>query len=186
MFVGRKTIRKTYKLIEKDGLVFFKRIPFKKLRAGDIFRQYEGDGSPVYYRDTVKPMGFHKEDILLFVCISEKPKKRKKKKWYTIRNMEVLVLPYEGGHLSWVKSGLDNIKEKTSGEYRYWKVLAELIAKVRFLRRIPKDPMTNSYEWGLRSYQDDPDSEDWGGENVYDVYTKSQATALDGTKYKDW
>lgn len=57
---------------------------------------------------------------------------------------------------------------------------------IKFLRRIPKDPMTNSYEWGLRSYQDDPDSEDWGEENVYDVYTKSQATALDGTKYKDW
>ncbi len=57
---------------------------------------------------------------------------------------------------------------------------------VKFLRRIPIDPMTNSYEWGLRSYQDDPDSEDWGGENVYDVYTKSQVTALDGTKYKDW
>ncbi len=57
---------------------------------------------------------------------------------------------------------------------------------IKFLRRIPKDPMTNSYEWGLRSYQDDPDSETWGDENVYDVYTKSQATALDGTKYKDW
>jgi general secretion pathway protein G len=57
---------------------------------------------------------------------------------------------------------------------------------IKFLRRIPKDPMTNSYEWGLRSYQDDPDSESWGGENVYDVYTTSQATALDGTKYKDW
>lgn len=57
---------------------------------------------------------------------------------------------------------------------------------VKFLRRIPIDPMTNSYEWGLRSYQDDPDSDSWGGENVYDVYTKSQATALDGTQYKDW
>ncbi|RLE08630.1 MAG: general secretion pathway protein GspG [Candidatus Aminicenantes bacterium] len=57
---------------------------------------------------------------------------------------------------------------------------------VRFLRRIPKDPMTNSYDWGLRSYQDDPDSDVWGGENVYDVYSKSQATALDGTKYRDW
>jgi general secretion pathway protein G len=57
---------------------------------------------------------------------------------------------------------------------------------VKFLRRIPIDPMTNSYEWGLRSYQDAPDSESWGRENVYDVYTKSQATALDGSKYKDW
>ncbi len=57
---------------------------------------------------------------------------------------------------------------------------------VKFLRRIPVDPMTNSFDWGLRSYQDEPDSEEWGEENVYDVYTKSRATALDGTKYRDW
>lgn len=57
---------------------------------------------------------------------------------------------------------------------------------VKFLRRIPKDPMTHSYEWGLRSYQDDPDSDIWGGENVYDVYTESTGTALDGTKYRNW
>ncbi len=57
---------------------------------------------------------------------------------------------------------------------------------IKFLRRIPKDPMTNSYDWGLRSYQDDPDSVSWGGENVYDVYTKSPGIALDGTKYKEW
>jgi len=57
---------------------------------------------------------------------------------------------------------------------------------VRFLRKIPLDPMTGTYDWGLRSYQDDPDSETWGGQNVYDVYTRSQATALDGTKYRDW
>lgn len=56
----------------------------------------------------------------------------------------------------------------------------------KFLRRIPLDPMTNSYEWGLRSYQDDPDSNVWGGENVYDVYTKSRGTALDGTQYRNW
>jgi general secretion pathway protein G len=57
---------------------------------------------------------------------------------------------------------------------------------VKFLRRIPIDPMTNSTDWGLRSYQDDFDSETWGEENVYDVYTKSPAIALDGTKYRDW
>lgn len=57
---------------------------------------------------------------------------------------------------------------------------------VKFLRRVHKDPKTNSYDWGLRSYQDDPDSDVWGGENVYDVYTKSLATALDGTKYREW
>ena len=58
--------------------------------------------------------------------------------------------------------------------------------KLKFLRRIPIDPMTNSTDWGLRSMQDDPDSTSWGGQNVFDVYTKSQDTALDGTKYQDW
>ncbi len=58
--------------------------------------------------------------------------------------------------------------------------------KLKFLRRIPIDPMTNSTEWGIRSYQDRPDSSSWGGQNVYDVFTKSTGTALDGTKYKDW
>jgi len=58
--------------------------------------------------------------------------------------------------------------------------------KIRFLRKIPVDPMTNSAEWGMRSMQDDPDSDSWGGQSVFDVYTKSQGTGLDGTKYKDW
>ena len=58
--------------------------------------------------------------------------------------------------------------------------------KLKYLRRIPIDPMTNSTEWGLRSYQDKPDATSWGGRNVYDVYSTSTATALDGTKYRDW
>lgn len=58
--------------------------------------------------------------------------------------------------------------------------------KLKFLRRVPIDPMTHSTEWGLRSYQDEPDSTFWGGQNVYDVYTTSNETALDGTKYRDW
>jgi general secretion pathway protein G len=58
--------------------------------------------------------------------------------------------------------------------------------KLKFLRRVPRDPITNSTEWGLRSYTDKPDSTSWGGGNVYDVYCKSQGTALDGTKYRDW
>ena len=58
--------------------------------------------------------------------------------------------------------------------------------KYRFLRSIPTDPMTNSKEWGLRSMQDDPDSDSWGGQSVFDVYTKSEGTALNGEKYKDW
>ncbi|PWB78834.1 MAG: general secretion pathway protein GspG [Holophagae bacterium] len=58
--------------------------------------------------------------------------------------------------------------------------------KRRFLRRIPWDPMTGEQEWGKRSYQDEPDSDSWGGENLYDVYSLSDGTAIDGTKYKDW
>jgi general secretion pathway protein G len=58
--------------------------------------------------------------------------------------------------------------------------------KLKFLRRIPIDPMTGNTDWGLRSMQDDPTSDSWDGQNVFDVYTKSQGTALDGTKYKDW
>ena len=58
--------------------------------------------------------------------------------------------------------------------------------KLKFLRRVPIDPMTNGTEWGLRSYQDKPDSTSWGGQNVFDVYTKSDGTGLDKTKYRDW
>ena len=58
--------------------------------------------------------------------------------------------------------------------------------KLRVLRRIPRDPMTNSTDWGLRSYQDQPDSTAWGGQDVFDVYTKSPGTALDGSAYSEW
>jgi len=58
--------------------------------------------------------------------------------------------------------------------------------KVRFLRRIPTDPMSGNTDWGLHSMQDDPDSTSWGGDNVFDVYTKAQGEALDGTKYSEW
>jgi general secretion pathway protein G len=58
--------------------------------------------------------------------------------------------------------------------------------KVRFLRSIPIDPMTNSTDWGERSMQDDPDSQSWGGQNVFDVFTKSDGTGMDGTKYSTW
>jgi len=58
--------------------------------------------------------------------------------------------------------------------------------KLKFLREIPTDPMTNSKDWGMRSMQDDTDSDTWGWQNVFDVHTKSNGTALDGTKYSDW
>jgi general secretion pathway protein G len=58
--------------------------------------------------------------------------------------------------------------------------------KIRFLRKIPVDPMTGRADWGLRAVQDDPDSTHWSGKNVFDVYSTSTATAMDGTKYSDW
>ena len=58
--------------------------------------------------------------------------------------------------------------------------------KLKFLRRIPVDPMTATAEWGRRAYQDAPDATSWGGKNVFDVYTTNPGTALDGTRYRDW
>jgi general secretion pathway protein G len=64
--------------------------------------------------------------------------------------------------------------------------LSNTPTKVRYLRKIPVDPMTGKADWGLRSVQDDADSTSWGGSNVFDVYSQSQAAAVDGTKYSDW
>ncbi len=65
-------------------------------------------------------------------------------------------------------------------------LIGQVDKKVRFLRRIPLDPMTGDTEWGLRSYQDDPDADSWGGEDVYDVHSQSEGVALDGTPYAQW
>ena len=65
-------------------------------------------------------------------------------------------------------------------------LVGQVDKKLRLLRRIPKDPMTNSTDWGQRSVQDEPKSMSWGGQNVFDVYTKSSGTGLDGTKYQEW
>ena len=58
--------------------------------------------------------------------------------------------------------------------------------RLKFLRRVPIDPMTHNADWGLRAYQDQPDSSTWGGSNVFDVYTTFEGTALDGSRYRDW
>ena len=66
------------------------------------------------------------------------------------------------------------------------KVAGQVDQKIRFLRRIPKDPFTNSTDWGLRSTQDDPKAGAWGGQNVFDVYSKTTEKAGDGTPYSEW
>jgi general secretion pathway protein G len=89
--------------------------------------------------------------------------------------------------------GLIMVKVDTEGYPENLQVLVDGVQlvgqvdkKLKLLRRIPKDPMTNSTDWGQRSYQDDPTSSSWGGQNVFDIHTKSEGTALDGSKYKDW
>ena len=66
------------------------------------------------------------------------------------------------------------------------KLVGQLDKKQKFLRRIPIDPMTKKAEWGLRSFQDEPNTVAWGGQNVYDVFSLSDGRAIDGTKYRDW
>ncbi len=106
-----------------------------------------------------------------------------------LRNMRTAIDDYK--RLS--DQGLIPVEVGTEG---YPKELEDLVKGVelvgqvkkvrKFLRKIPTDPMTGEAEWGLRSLQDDPDSTSWGRQNVYDVYSLSERTGLDGTKYKDW
>ncbi len=65
-------------------------------------------------------------------------------------------------------------------------VVGQVDKKIKLLRRIPLDPMTGEREWGLRSYQDEPDSTSWGGEDAYDVYSLSNGVGLNGIPYREW
>ena len=96
-----------------------------------------------------------------------------------------------------VDQGLIPSTEITPGSEGYPEKLEKLVdgvsaagdasgRKLKYLRRIPIDPMTGKNEWGMRAYQDKPDTNTWGGQNVFDVYTKSGGEALDGSKYRDW
>lgn len=85
-----------------------------------------------------------------------------------------------------VKVNTDGYPEKLDVLVDGVQIVGAVDKKLKFLRRIPIDPMTNKTEWGMRSYQDDPTAFSWGGQNVFDVFTKSNGIAMDGTKYKDW
>jgi general secretion pathway protein G len=97
----------------------------------------------------------------------------------------------------WADRGLLAQTEINFGSENYPSSLEQLVEgvlyandasgrKKKFLRKIPVDPFTGSTDWGKRAYQDAPDSKVWGGQNVYDIYTKFDGVALDGTKYRDW
>lgn len=92
----------------------------------------------------------------------------------------------ELGQLGTQKLDSDNYPESLEQLVEGVKATGAVDKKIKFLRRIPKDPMTNSYDWGKRSTRDDPKSQSWGGQNVFDVYTKSTEKGRDGTPYSEW
>jgi len=92
----------------------------------------------------------------------------------------------DAGKIGPPKLDSDNYPETLEQLVEGVKAMGAVDKKIKYLRRIPKDPMTNSKEWGLRSTRDDPKSSAWGGQNVFDVYTKSMDKARDGTPYSEW
>jgi general secretion pathway protein G len=92
----------------------------------------------------------------------------------------------DAGKIGPAKLDSDNYPESLQQLVDGVKATGSVDKKIKYLRRIPKDPMTNSYDWGLRSTRDDPTSQSWGGQNVFDVYTKSMDKARDGTPYSEW
>ena len=92
----------------------------------------------------------------------------------------------DSGQLGPQKLGTEGYPETLEILVEGVKLSGTVDKKIKLLRRIPKDPMTNSFEWGKRSMQDDPKSDSWGGQNVFDVYSKTTDKARDGTPYSEW
>lgn len=92
----------------------------------------------------------------------------------------------DAGKIGPAKLDSDNYPESLDQLVEGVKAVGAVDKKIKYLRRIPKDPMTNSKEWGMRSTRDDPKSSAWGGQNVFDVFTKSMEKARDGTPYSEW
>lgn len=109
---------------------------------------------------------------------------------YALRELRGAVDKYkddcDGGKLGPSKLGTDCYPETLEQLVEGVKGSGQVDKKVRFLRRIPRDPFTGGNEWGLRSNQDDPKGNAWGGQNVFDVYSKTMERAADGTPYSEW
>lgn len=109
---------------------------------------------------------------------------------YALREIRKAIDDYKDASLA----GKIEVKLGTEGYPESLEILVEGVKlsqsadgkKIKFLRRIPKDPMTGTHDWGKRSMQDDPKSQSWGGQNVFDVYSKSTERARDGTPYSEW
>jgi general secretion pathway protein G len=108
---------------------------------------------------------------------------------YALREMRDAVDRYKDAadrNLVQVKAGTEGYPPDLDTLVKGVQLAGAADRHVRFLRAIPVDPMTGQKDWGMRSVQDDPDTTSWGGQDVFDVYSRSQGTALDGTKYSDW
>jgi general secretion pathway protein G len=108
---------------------------------------------------------------------------------YALREMREAINRYKDASdrgLIQVKVGTEGYPPDLETLVKGVDMVGQVDKKFRFLRRIPMDPMTHSTEWGMHSMQDDPTSSTFGGQNLFDVFTKSQDKALDGTKYSDW
>lgn len=117
-------------------------------------------------------------------------RERERELRYALREVRTAIDRYKDysdqGMLGPVKVDTEGYPETLTVLVEGVKLTGAVDKKVKFLRRIPKDPMTNSFDWGIRSMQDEPDSKSWGGQNVFDIYTKSTEKAADGTAYSDW
>jgi general secretion pathway protein G len=108
---------------------------------------------------------------------------------YDLREMRTAVDRYKDAadkNLIQVKAGTEGYPPDLDTLVKGVQLTGAKSEHVRFLREIPKDPMTGTADWGIRSVQDDTDATSWGGQDVFDVYSRSTGTALDGTKYSDW
>jgi general secretion pathway protein G len=115
--------------------------------------------------------------------------KERELRW-ALREMRMAIDKYKDaadmGRLGPQKLGGEGYPDSLESLVDGVKEAGQVDKKIRFLRRIPKDPMSNTTDWGKRSMQDDPKSNGWGGQNVFDVYTKSNEKAADGTSYSEW
>jgi general secretion pathway protein G len=117
-------------------------------------------------------------------------RERERELRYALRELRTAIDKYkdmkDAGYLGQVKLGSDGYPETLEILVEGEKTQGADGKKIRFLRRVPKDPFTGKYEWGLRSTQDDPKNMSWGGQNVFDVYSKTMEKAPDGTPYAEW
>lgn len=117
-------------------------------------------------------------------------RERERELRYSLREIRTAIDKYkdmaDAGMIPPGKLGTENYPDTLEVLVEGVKLSGQVDKKVRFLRKIPKDPFTNSTDWGKRSTQDDPKSNSWGGQNVFDVYTKTMDKAPDGTAYAEW